>query len=80
MTMNVYHVDVQINDDFGKMSIRLYFPTPEMRKHFVTTHKSIVRHNGRRPLAGTADDIYRTRLNLAFYSELRDFAEEYSKI
>ena len=74
MSIKVYYVDVQINDNFGKMNIRLYFPSASMRKQFVATHKDIIRHNGRRPLSGTVDDIYRTRLNLAFYSELRDFA------
>ena len=78
--MKVYYTDIQISDRFGKLNIRLYFPTPAMRKQFVATHKSIVRHNGRRPLTGTADDIGRTRLNLAFYPELRDFAEEYGEI
>ena len=80
MYSKVYHVDVLIADSFGNLNVRLYFPSAEMRRHFVATHKAIVRNSGRRPLDGTVDDINRTRLNLTFYSELRDFVYFFDKI
>jgi hypothetical protein len=65
----VYHVDVKIEG----LTFRLYFPSAQMRKIFRMMNQQHVTHCGRRPLIATADDLVRTRLNLAFYEELKSF-------
>lgn len=69
----VYHVVVAIGDDFGKMSMPLFFPTADLRRQFCLTHADLCRRVGRRPLIATPGDLDRTRLNLAFYRGLEDF-------
>ena len=69
----VYHVVVTIDDTYGKLRVRLFFPSAQMRKQFCLMHRAICSHVGRRPLIATTDDLERTRMNLAFYAPLRDF-------
>lgn len=69
MKKHVYHVDVKVDT----LSIRLYFPTAQVRKIFCLTHTGIVTKSGRRPLLATNDDLQRTRMNLEFYESLKDF-------
>lgn len=71
--LKVYHVVVAIRDDYGKLMIRLFFPTPHLRKQFCKSHRDICVDIGRRPLIATAGDLRRTRMNLDFYLPLRDF-------
>lgn len=69
----VYHVIVEINDDYGKMRLRLLFPSVSLRKTFCLTHRTIVSVVGRRPLIAAKGDLERTRMNIGFYAQLRDF-------
>lgn len=69
----VYHVVVAIRDDYGTLRIRLFFPTAQMRKCFCRSHREICVDIGRRPMLSTNDDLCRTRMNLNFYPQLRDF-------
>lgn len=72
-TSKVYHVVVEIIDTYGKLRIRLFFPSAALRQQFCATHRSICACIGRRPIAATHDDLVRTRMNLAFYTQLQDF-------
>ena len=65
----VYHADVKVED----LNIRLYFPTAQLRKMFCMMNAELEIRSGRRPLAMTMGDLNRTRMNLEFYSELRNF-------
>lgn len=69
MKERVYHVDVRVSST----NVRLYFVSARMRKLFCLTHPQIVIRSGRRPLVATPDDLERTRLNMAYYPELKDF-------
>lgn len=69
----VYHVVVAISDAHGKLRFTLYFPSAQLRKQFCASHRAICAHIGRRPIIATPDDLIRTRMNLAFYAQLKDF-------
>lgn len=69
MKKRVYHVDVCVS----QTNVRLYFSSARMRKVFCMMHPQIIIRSGRRPLLATADDLERTRMNIAYYTELKDF-------
>lgn len=73
MNYRVYRVTVSIKDKYGKLQIRLLFPTAALRKAFCETHRDLCVNVGRRSILATEYDLAKTRSNLDFYPQLRDF-------
>lgn len=69
----VYSVTVAIGDTYGKLNVRLLFPSARMRRQFCKTHRAMCICIGRRPIVAASGDLERTRMNLGYYDQLRDF-------
>lgn len=69
----VYSVTVGVSDTYGKLNIRLLFPSARMRRQFCKTHRAVCVRIGRRPIIAVSGDLERTRMNIAHYEQLSDF-------